>query len=425
MGEGGEARDPRRPAAHLSRPRRAARAAPGRARHRRRADPGRRKARWRRLLHAADDRRQPGGRRPRGPRGDVRAGAAGVEGVRPRRGDRAVERVRVRPRGVGVDERHSRHQPRRQRGRGRDEVGQPVPLRLRRAAVRRGKAIGLRQGARDGGPRLLPRGHLGRDRGAGVVAVAFAADGAVGYITLDKPPANSYDRAFMEEFSSAVDEAAADASAKAVIVRSASKKFFCAGADIKAFLANDTAGNMAMIELGHDVLARISTVPKVFIAQIEGHAFGGGLEIALACDLRFGARGTYKLGVPEVTLGLLPGNGGTQRLSRIVGVPKAIDMMITGRQVSPGEAHALGILNRLYAAEATAGTTREYADMLAAGATAAIGEIKLATYAGVDGKIADGLARERKGIARLFETADAREGLTAFTEKRKAEFTGA
>src|SRR3954466_1514325 len=257
------------------------------------------------------------------------------------------------------------------------------------------------------------------------MAVTFSAEGAVGYVTLDKPPGNSYDKAFMDEFGAAVDAAAADDAVKAVIVRSAPRRFFCAGADIKAFLANDTAANMAMIERGHEALASIARVPKVFIAQLEGHALGGGLEISLACDLRFGARGSYKLGVPEVTLGLLPGNGGTQRLSRIVGVPQALDLMITGRQLSPGEAHALGILNRRVPAAEAAERTREYAEALARGATAAIGEIKLATYAGVDGKIADGLARERAGIARLFETADAREGLSAFTEKRKAEFTGA
>jgi enoyl-CoA hydratase/carnithine racemase len=257
------------------------------------------------------------------------------------------------------------------------------------------------------------------------VAVGFAAEGAVGLITLDKPPANSYDKGFMEELSSAVDAAAGDDAVKAVIVRSASKKFFCAGADIKAFLANDTAGNMAMIELGHDVLARIATIPKVFIAQIEGHALGGGLEISLACDLRFGARGTYTLGVPEVTLGLLPGNGGTQRLPRLIGTSRALELMITGRRVSPGEAHALGILNRLFAAADTAAQARTFAERLAAGATAAIGEIKLATYEGVDAPLADGLARERAGIAKLFETADAREGIGAFAEKRKPEFTGA
>jgi enoyl-CoA hydratase/carnithine racemase len=256
------------------------------------------------------------------------------------------------------------------------------------------------------------------------MAVSFSSEGAVGFITLDKPPANSYDFDFMEEMGAAVDAAAADAAVKVVIVRSASKKFFCAGADIKAFLANDTAGNMKMISRGHEALAQIARVPKIFIAQIEGHALGGGLEITLACDLRFGARGRYKLGVPEVTLGLLPGNGGTQRLPRIIGVPKALDLMVTGRAISPGEAHSLGILNRLYAPADLAEKTLEYAQGLAGGATAAIGEIKLTTYAGSEMPIADALARERSGIERLFGTADATEGLSAFAEKRKAEFTG-
>src|SRR3954447_21036073 len=202
------------------------------------------------------------------------------------------------------------------------------------------------------------------------MAVTFTAEGDVGYITLDKPPANSYDKDFMDEFGAAVDAAASDAGISAVIVRSASPKFFSAGADIKAFMANDTATNMAMIERGHEVLASIARIPKVFIAQIEGHALGGGLEISLACDLRFAARGNYKLGVPEVTLGLLPGNGGTQRLPRIIGVPRALDMMVTGRPISPGEAHSLGILNRLFAAAETAERTRDYAESLAGGATA-------------------------------------------------------
>ena len=256
------------------------------------------------------------------------------------------------------------------------------------------------------------------------MAVTYEPDGAVGYITLDKPPANSYDKDFMDELGGAIDAAASDAGVNVVIVRSGSKKFFSAGADIKAFMANDTATNMAMIERGHEVLASIARIPKVFIAQVEGHALGGGLEISLACDLRFGARGSYKLGVPEVTLGLLPGNGGTQRLPRIIGVPKALDLMITGRPISPGEAHGLGILNRLFAAGETAEKTRAYADALATGATVAIGEIKAATYAGIEMPIADALAREREGIARLFETQDAAEGFASFSEKRKPEFKG-
>jgi enoyl-CoA hydratase/carnithine racemase len=257
------------------------------------------------------------------------------------------------------------------------------------------------------------------------MAVAFESSAPLGYITLDRPPANSYDFYFMDVMGAAVDAAAADDAVKVVIVRSASPRFFCAGADIKAFLANDTAGNMRMIERGHAALAAIARIPKIFIAQIEGHALGGGLEIGLACDLRFGARGGYKLGVPEVTLGLLPGNGGTQRLPRIIGVPQALDLMVTGRQITPGEAHNLGILNRLFAAGEIAERTREYAAQLAAGATGAIGEIKLTTYAGIEMRMSDALARERAAIERLFDTADAKEGLSAFTEKRKAEFSGA
>jgi enoyl-CoA hydratase/carnithine racemase len=257
------------------------------------------------------------------------------------------------------------------------------------------------------------------------MAVEFAVEGAVGLITLDKPPANSYDKAFMEELGAAVRAAAGDGSVRVVILRSGSKKFFSAGADIKAFAANSTSDNMAMIHLGHEVLAEIATIPKLFIAQIEGHALGGGLEIALACDLRFGARGSYKLGLPEVTLGLLPGNGGTQRLARLIGASRALDLMVTGRQISPGEAHGLGILNRLFAAGETAEQTRAFADRLAAGATKAMGEIKLAVHDGVDRPLADGLEGERERIAELFETHDAKEGFAAFAEKRKPEFKGA
>src|SRR4051812_14821401 len=200
------------------------------------------------------------------------------------------------------------------------------------------------------------------------MAVRFDREDAIGFITLDKPPANSYDFDFMEEMGAAVDAAAADDAVKVVIVRSASKKFFCAGADIKAFLANDTAGNMKMINRGHEALAAIARVPKIFIAQIEGHALGGGLEISLACDLRFGARGTYKLGVPEVTLGLLPGNGGPQRPPRIIGVPRAVDRMAPGRAISRGEAHNPGIPTRLSPPIDIADTTLEYATGLAGGA---------------------------------------------------------
>ncbi|MGZ4172078.1 MAG: enoyl-CoA hydratase/isomerase family protein, partial [Solirubrobacteraceae bacterium] len=124
-----------------------------------------------------------------------------------------------------------------------------------------------------------------------------------GTITLDNPPANSYDISFMGEMASAIEAATADASARVVVVRSASEKFFCAGADIKRFLANDVDANMDMIRLAHEALASMARSDKLFVACIAGHALGGGLEIALACDVRYAIEGRYRLGTPEVTLG--------------------------------------------------------------------------------------------------------------------------
>ena len=146
------------------------------------------------------------------------------------------------------------------------------------------------------------------------MAVEFSKEAGVGFITLANPPANSYDMAFVEELGAAVDESAGDGDVKVVVMRSGLDRFFSAGADIKAFMANTPDANMDMVRRAHVVLGSIAAVPKIFIAQIGGHALGGGLEMALACDLRFGAEGEYRLGLPESTLGLLPGNGGTQRL---------------------------------------------------------------------------------------------------------------
>ena len=166
-------------------------------------------------------------------------------------------------------------------------------------------------------------------------------------------------------------------------------------------------------------------MPKVFIAQVEGHALGGGLEISLACDLRFGARGRYKLGVPEVTLGLLPGNGGTQRLPRIIGVPEGAGPDGHRPRDQPRRgARARHPQPALRAGRHSPRRRSSTPSGLAGGATAAIGEIKLTTYAGMEMPIADALARERAGIERLFGTEDAKEGLSAFAEKRKAEFKG-
>jgi enoyl-CoA hydratase/carnithine racemase len=256
------------------------------------------------------------------------------------------------------------------------------------------------------------------------MAVSFSTDDGIGVVTLDKPPANSYDLGFIEELAEAVQAAANDDAVKVVVLRSASEKFFSAGADVKAFNENTVEANMEMIRLSHETLSSIATIPKVFIAEMNAHALGGGLEIALACDLRFAAEGDYRLGTPEVTLGVLPGNGGTQRLPRLIGWSRALELMVTGRTVKPAEALELGIVNTVFPADELREKTLEYARELVSGATKAIGNIKLAVHEGVAAGLEAGLERERKLVEELFSSEDGREGIAAFAEKRQPVFSG-
>ncbi|MGH2689778.1 MAG: enoyl-CoA hydratase/isomerase family protein [Actinomycetota bacterium] len=257
--------------------------------------------------------------------------------------------------------------------------------------------------------------------------VAFSlseADDRVGFVTFDKPPANSYDHDLMRELDAALDEVAAHGTVRVVIVRSAIARFFCAGADIKAFSEHTPAENMEMIRFAHGVLGRLTTMPRLFIAQVGGHALGGGLEIALACDLRFAAEGAYRVGLPEVTLGLLPGNGGTQRLPRLIGWSRALDLMVTGRTLSPGEAHLAGIFEALYPAERLEDETLEYASSVARGAWLAVTAIKRSVREGTTLPAPEGLALEQDLMATLFESHDGHEGLRAVVEKRPPDVKG-
>ena len=255
-------------------------------------------------------------------------------------------------------------------------------------------------------------------------AVTFSKLETVGTILLDRPPANSYDVQFMRDLDAAIDAADGDPQVKAVVLKSASEKFFSAGADIKAFLANSTQANMEMIRTAHQALEKMALSPKVFVAAINGHALGGGLEMALACDLRFAAEGNYRLGLPEVTLGLLPGNGGTQRLPRLLGANKALEMMLTGETVGPEEAQRLGLVNKVFPSDKLFEETEAYARKVALGASMAIGKIKQAVYQGITLPMKEALTLERDLIEPLFNTEDAQEGLTAFVKKRQPVYVG-
>jgi enoyl-CoA hydratase/carnithine racemase len=247
----------------------------------------------------------------------------------------------------------------------------------------------------------------------------------VALIHLNRPPANSYNRAFLDQLNAAVDEVRWDPDIQgAVLVSDLAPRFFSAGADVVNFRNSTQAQRVMTVLHAHEILLKIEHTPKVFVAAISGHALGGGLEIALACDLRFAAEGEYRLGLPEVSLGLLPGNGGTQRLTRLIGRTRALDMMLTSTTVQPAQALELGIVDRLFAAERVQDEAVEYVAKLAQGPTLAIGNVKVATRIGADLPLEGALALEREAVWRLFMSEDAAEGLAAFGEKRAPKWTG-
>jgi enoyl-CoA hydratase/carnithine racemase len=257
------------------------------------------------------------------------------------------------------------------------------------------------------------------------MSVRLEKEGAVGVIILDRPPANAYDYDFLRAFGSTIDDARVDPDVRAVVVTSASEKFFSAGADLKAFAAGSARRRSMTALLGNEVFRKMEVTPLVFVAAITGHALGGGLELALACDVRFAAKGGYRLGLTETSLGLFPGTGGTQRLPRIVGLARGIDLIARGATFGPDEAQAFGIVDRLFddAATCTA-EAKAYAATIAEGASEAIGRAKVAAQMGYGSPLDLGLAVEREAITRVFVSEDADEGIKAFGEKRKPEFKG-
>jgi enoyl-CoA hydratase/carnithine racemase len=255
------------------------------------------------------------------------------------------------------------------------------------------------------------------------MAVTAEVKDRVGWITLDRPPANSYDAGFLEELDQSIGQVA-EAEVAVAVVRSANEKFFSAGADVKAFLERSPDENMVMCRRAHQVLDRFAAESPLFVAAIAGHALGGGYEIALACDIRVAAEGRYRIGLPEVTLGLLPGTGGTQRLPRLIGRGRALELMTTGRTVTPDEAERLGMVDRLVPADEFERAVADLAAGLAAGAPLAVAAITRVVNDGLDRSLPDALDRELEEIAPLFASEDAREGMTAFTEKRPPKFSG-
>jgi len=259
--------------------------------------------------------------------------------------------------------------------------------------------------------------------------LAYATGGGVALLTLTNPPANGYSHEMMRDLDEAVLRARFDDSVQVLVIAGAGEKFFCAGADI-AMLDRVTPGFKYQFCLhANETLLRLEHTPKLVIAAIGGHCVGGGLEIALACDLRVARKGSGKCGLPEITLGVLPGTGGTQRLSRVLGKSRAIELIATGRLFDYDEAVSLGLVNEVREAPDEAaflGQVLEYARGFCAPGRAAlaVGLVKRAIQTGAEIPLESGLALERELQARLFASNDAREGISAFLEKRAARFSG-
>ncbi len=241
-------------------------------------------------------------------------------------------------------------------------------------------------------------------------------------ISLNRPPTNPLSSEFGLELFKAFREAEQRDDVTVVVITSALEKAFIAGADIKEMAAMNQAESEAFSKLLQDANNTLERMKKVVIAAINGHALGGGCELAMACDYRFMAAGKALIGLPEAGLGIVPGAGGTQRLPRLVGIARAKDILLWGKVMGPEEALALGLIDRIIPAESFMDEVMEFAHKLASGAGKALGYIKVAVNEGVDLPMEQALAVERRyGLENLL-THDAREGLTAFGEKRKPNF---
>jgi len=267
-------------------------------------------------------------------------------------------------------------------------------------------------------PETLPNGK-----------VTYASDGGLALVTLTNPPANGYSHAMMRDLDEAILRARFDDAVQVIVLAGAGEKFFCAGADIAMLDAVTPSFKYAFCLHANETLLRLEHTPKLVLAALGGHCVGGGLEIALAADLRFARKGSGKCGLPEVALGVLPGTGGTQRFARVVGRSKAIELMASGELFDYETAERLGLVNRLIDAPDEAAFLARVLE-LARGyctpgkAALAVGHIKRSVQTGLELPLEAGLALERELQAKLFASADAKEGIAAFVAKRAPRFEG-
>jgi enoyl-CoA hydratase len=256
--------------------------------------------------------------------------------------------------------------------------------------------------------------------------IRYRTESGVAVIELNDPPANTYSYEMNRQLDDAILEARMDDNVHVVVLSGAGEKFFCAGANIQMLTEVDPTFKYYFCLHANETLLRLEQTPKLVIAALNGHCVGGGLEVAMAADLRIARKDAGKIGLPEVNLGVLPGTGGTQRLSRILGKSKAIELMIMGKTFSFDEAKQMGLVNEVLDNAGFMDRVIEYARQFCPPnkAAKAVGRIKRSVQTGWEIPIEAGLALERENQQLLFESDDAREGLAAYIEKRAPKFTG-
>jgi enoyl-CoA hydratase len=259
--------------------------------------------------------------------------------------------------------------------------------------------------------------------------VNYATEKGVAVLTLNDPPVNAYTYEMFRELDACILEARFDPDVHVLVLTGHGDKYFCAGANINMLKEADEVYKYYFCLHANETLFRLEQTPKLCIAALNGHAVGGGLEIALACDIRIARDGEHQIGLPEVSLGVLPGTGGTQRLARLVGKSQAIEMMCEGTNLELDQALAIGLVNKVWQTETHDEFMRkvqEYAHSFTPPnkASLAVGRIKRAVQSGSEMTLEQGVALERELQQQLFASSDSKEGLLAFTQKRKATFKG-